>query len=176
MNNSSATLMVAAFDHAVCIKISGRANFTSSLDLKKLVNELGERGYTRFVFDLSECMTMDSTFLGVLSGIGLKFFDAKTNATTHPLDLLNPNPRIAETLENLGVLHLFNICTEPEPLARNFQPLAHDDSASRADVTRTCLEAHQTLMGINPDNVRKFKDVAQFLAEDLKRLEMAEKK
>jgi len=37
-------------------------------------------------------------------------------------------------------------------------------------ITRTSLEAHQTLMTVNPDNVARFKDVTQFLAEDLKTL------
>jgi hypothetical protein len=31
-------------------------------------------------------------------------------------------------------------------------------------------------MALKPENVQKFKDVAQFLAEDLKRLESAENK
>jgi hypothetical protein len=35
------------------------------------------------------------------------------------------------------------------------------------------LEAHKTLMGIKPENEQKFKDVAQFLADDLKRLELS---
>jgi anti-anti-sigma regulatory factor len=167
--------MVAVFDHTVCIKVSGRANFTSSLDLKKLIQELCDRGFTRFIFDLSDCLMMDSTFLGLLSGIGLKFSDSEEAIPTHSLELLNPNPRITETLENLGVSHLFQICQGTEPAANNFAPLAHDE-ASRTEITRTCLEAHQTLMGINPENVRKFKDVAQFLADDLKKLELAEKK
>lgn len=38
-------------------------------------------------------------------------------------------------------------------------------------MARTSLEAHQTLMKINPANIPKFKDVAEFLAEDLKKLE-----
>ena len=38
-------------------------------------------------------------------------------------------------------------------------------------ITRTSLEAHQTLMAVNPDNVERFKDVTRFLAEDLKTLE-----
>ena len=36
-------------------------------------------------------------------------------------------------------------------------------------MTRTCIEAHQTLMDISPANVAKFKDVTQFLAEGLKK-------
>jgi hypothetical protein len=42
---------------------------------------------------------------------------------------------------------------------------------SPTDLSRNCLEAHQTLMNINPANVPKFKDVAQFLEEDLKKKE-----
>jgi hypothetical protein len=38
-------------------------------------------------------------------------------------------------------------------------------------ITRTSLEAHKTLMEITPENVARFKDVTQFLAEDLQNLE-----
>ena len=38
-----------------------------------------------------------------------------------------------------------------------------------------CLKAHQTLIALNPVNAQEFKDVAQFLAEDLQRLELGQK-
>src|SRR5271170_3615328 len=162
MNQPSAKLMVAVFDQTVCIKISGRADFTSSLDLKKLIGELWQRGYNHFVFDLRDCLTMDSTFLGVLSGVGLKFSNGKNVQVGAPLELLNPNPRIAETLENLGVADLFAIRTCPEPLAERFEPLAQAANKTPVELTRNCLEAHRTLMSIQPENIQKFKDVAQF--------------
>ncbi len=168
--------MVAVFDQTVCVKIIDRADFTSSLDLKKLINELWQRGYNHFVFELCDCLTMDSTFLGVLSGIGLKFSEGKSVQCGAPLELLNPNPRIAETLENLGVADLFAIRTGAEPLTDKFEPLAQAPNNTPAELTRTCLEAHKTLMSIKPENVQKFKDVAQFLADDLKRLEAAGRK
>jgi anti-sigma B factor antagonist len=176
MNKPSANLMVAVFDKTVCIKIGGRADFTSSLDLKKLIGELWQRGYNHFIFELSDCLTMDSTFLGVLSGIGLKFSNGKSVQVGEPLELLNPNPRIAETLENLGVLDLFAIKNCPEIPAGSFEPLAQTADKSQLELTRNCLEAHKTLMSLQPENVQKFKDVAQFLADDLKRLESAGKK
>jgi anti-anti-sigma regulatory factor len=175
MNQSSANLMVAVFDQVVCVKINGRADFTSSLDLKKLIQELWQRGYSRFVFELCDCVMMDSSFLGMLANIGLRFLDGKL-ADTSPLELFNPNPRIAEVLDNLGVAHLFKITACAQPLTDHFEPLSKAPGTTRADVTRACLEAHQTLMGIKEDNVHKFKDVAQFLADDLKRLENGEKK
>ncbi len=172
MNNPPSILKVALVNHDVCIKVCERANFTCSLDLKKLVQELSQRGYNRFILDLSGCINMDSTFLGVLAGIGLKFEHCTTDSVCRRVELLNPNARIADLLENLGVAHLFEIINQAvAPVApENFQALAPDEN-SRVEVARTCLEAHQTLMDLNPENVAKFKDCAQFMAEDLKRLE-----
>ena len=166
--------MVAICEQAVWIKISGRANFTSSLDLKKLVTELWNRGYRRFILELCECIIMDSTFLGVLAGIGLKFAEANQKGDTCSVELANPNARISDILENLGVAHLFKVIKIANPDAEKFDPVSRNgEKADRTEVTRTCLEAHRTLMNINPANVLKFKDVTQFLAEDLKKLEQA---
>jgi hypothetical protein len=78
-------------------------------------------------------------------------------------------------LENLGVIHLFQICNQAAASEGSFQCLEHGD-ASKVDVTRTCLEAHNTLIAINPENAAKFKDVTQFLAENLRKLESGEEK
>jgi anti-sigma B factor antagonist len=171
MNTPSAKMLVLAGQKFACIKISGRANFTSSIDFKTLLNELRQKDYSYFVLDLSECVLMDSTFLGVLAGLGLKM--SAPEEQDRAIELLNPNPRITELLENLGVLHLFKLTQGPLVLPGNTEPHtspACNPNPSREEVTRACLEAHQTLMSINPDNALKFKEVTQFLAEDLKKL------
>ena len=167
-------LTVATFDNSVWIRISGRATFTSSLDLKNLVAELWQRGYRRFVLDICECIIMDSTFLGVLAGIGLQFAESNQRGVACSVEIANPNARITDILENLGVAHLFSVIHASHPDGEKFEPLARNgEAASRVEVTRNCLEAHKILMKLNPANVGKFKDVAQFLAEDLKRREQA---
>ncbi|HEV2319558.1 MAG TPA: STAS domain-containing protein, partial [Verrucomicrobiae bacterium] len=103
----SAKLSVLVGKDFACVKIAGRANFTFSPDFKTLLAELIQKGYTHFVIDLSECVLMDSTFLGVLAGFGIKLNKADTSA--NGLELSNPNPRVTELLENLGVLQLFKI-------------------------------------------------------------------
>ena len=174
VNKNAGTLMVAIFEDVVWIKISGRANFTASLDMKKVVTELWQRGYRRFVFEISECVIMDSTFLGVMAGIGLKFAEANQRGETCSVEIANPNTRIATLLEDLGVAHLFKIVNVKRQEDGKFEPLSRNgENAPRVEVTRTCLEAHRILMGLNPENVGKFKDVTQFLAEDLKKLEQA---
>src|SRR4051812_42254884 len=173
MSTPSAKLLVFVSGHLACVKIVGRANFTSSIDFKTLLNELLQKDYTCLLIDLSECVLMDSTFLGVLSGFGLKMFparDGEQNGTG--IELLNPNPRISELLENLGVLHLFKVVNGPLALPDEVQAHARETSPSaptREEVTRNCLEAHRTLMDISPANIPKFKEVTQFLAEDLKK-------
>lgn len=171
MSEASAKMLVLAGEQFACVKVIGRANFSSSIDFKTLVDGLREKGYTCFVLDLSECVLMDSTFLGVLAGLGLKMNGGNKEGNGAGIELLNPNVRITELLENLGVLPLFKLrqgsVTTPEGIeAREHAALPAD----REDVKRTCLEAHQTLMEIHPENVAKFKDLAQFLAEDLKKL------
>lgn len=169
---SSANLSVLVAKNCVCVKITGRANFTFSPDFKALLTGLNLKGYSHFVVDLSECVLMDSTFLGTLAGFGLLTNPA---AAQHcDIELLNPSPRVAELLENLGVLQLFKVITGPLQLEGDVKeakpaPTTH----SREEVTRTCLEAHRALMSVNPDNVSRFKDVTQFLAEDLKNLQKA---
>src|SRR4029079_13027515 len=70
MKNAPSTLLVSVTDSTVFVKISGRAVFTSSVQLKNLVHELTSRGYKHFVMDLTDCVVMDSTFLGVLARSG----------------------------------------------------------------------------------------------------------
>jgi anti-sigma B factor antagonist len=173
MSAPSAKLLVLVGEKFACVKIAGRANFNSSIDFKTLINELRLKGYGYFVLDLSECLLMDSTFLGVLAGFGLKM-NHSASGPTNGIELLNPNPRVAELLENLGVLHLFKVTQGSIEMPECCEAPAPSSVAStKEDVTRACLEAHRTLMDLNPENVARFKDVTQFLAEDLKRLKGA---
>jgi len=164
-------MLVSIGEKSAMVQIAGRANFTSSVDFKSLLDQLLLRGYTCFILDLTECVLMDSTFLGVLAGFGLKLNSPQTDKIDRTIQLFNPNGRISELLENLGVLHLFKV-TEGNVKAPDGATTkdVQTTNATREEVTRTCLEAHKTLMDINPDNVGRFKDVTAFLADDLKKM------
>ena len=170
MSAPAVNVSVWVRDNLVCVKIAGRANFTCSLDFKTFMHSLWERGQRHFVLDLTDCLLMDSTFLGVLAGFALKAH-ASSNGKPGEIELVNANSRIADLLENLGIAHLFRlesgdgVSTDRMHTVR--QPASTPD---RKDVSRVCLEAHATLMAINPANVSKFKDVAKYLAEDLQRM------
>lgn len=167
----SAKILVLADGNCACVKILGRADFTQGPDLKALLAGLSEKGYDRFIIDLSECVLMDSTLFGILTGFGLKM-NQGASPNQGSVELLNPSARIVESLENLGALQLFKVTSSASAIPEDVQPQAPASvNPTRAEITRTCLEAHQSLMSMNPGNVARFKDVTRFLAEDLKNIE-----
>src|ERR1035437_15493 len=97
---SSANLSVLVGKKFVCVKIAGRANFASSPDFKTLLDELAQKGFERFTLDLTECVLMDSTFLGVLAGFGLKR-NPNGSSDGCGIELLNCSPRVPEILQHL---------------------------------------------------------------------------
>jgi anti-anti-sigma regulatory factor len=164
-------MTVSVAGESACVRIAGRANFSSSIDFKTLVNGLYDRGCKAFIIDLTECTLMDSTFLGVLAGLGLKVDCARAEGTGRFIELFNPNSRIAELLENLGVLHLFEVAHGQRSAPDGANSCEHIPAEhSREALTLNALEAHRLLMDLHPDNVARFKDVAAFLADDLKKL------
>src|SRR5687767_5198003 len=169
MKPIAANLSVWVSEKDAWIRIGGRASFNNSVDFKTLITSLAQNGCSHFILDLSECLLMDSTFLGVLAGLGIKY---PHNGNNNPaFELLNPNQRIADLLENLGVVHLFQIVHGRSCPQTMKDVESTPEQSNGADVTRTCLEAHETLMKVNPGNVPRFKDVAEYLAEDLRRKE-----
>ncbi len=169
MNTPPAKLMVLIGEQFACLKVAGRANFATSVDFKIVLAGLELKGYPYIIIELSDCSLMDSTFLGVLAAFGVRLNPAGANCVNQVIELRNANERLLELLESLGVLHLFKTCQGELPECEEIT--SAPCNPSREALTRASLEAHQTLMEINPANVSRFKDVTKFLAEDLERIQ-----
>src|SRR5258708_28189320 len=87
------------------IKVVGRGSFQNSSCLKAFYQQLLKERVHRFVVDLEACTYLDSTFLGILLGLGLKLREGGNGL----LHILNANPRNLELLRNLGLDRLINI-------------------------------------------------------------------
>jgi len=73
MSTVTAKLLVLVGKYFACVKNIGPRQFLVQIpDFKVLLAGLAQKGYGHFIIDLSECVLMDSTFLGVLAGFGLK--------------------------------------------------------------------------------------------------------
>jgi anti-sigma B factor antagonist len=162
------------------VKVVGRGSFQNSGCLKAFYQQLLKEGVSRFVVDLDACTYLDSTFLGILLGLGLKLKEAGNGL----LHILNANPRNLELLRNLGLDRLIIIDggggSSGSGAGGNGSGSGRLDGLkeerleempcsvpTRAEAGPTILEAHENLMQFDPRNVPKFKDVVEFLREDL---------
>ena len=79
-------------------------------------------------------------------------------------------PRIAEVVANLGLGSLLTLLSGDAVDAGTEKLLAEGATscAAAAPATnRTILQAHETLMAADPDNVPRFKQVVDFMRADL---------
>lgn len=177
-------ILVARGTNLGFIKVVGRGSFQNSGCLKAFYQQLLKEGVGRFVVDLDACTYLDSTFLGILLGLGLKLKDGGNGR----LHILNASARNLELLKNLGLDRLIYIegtdsgtaaraggngsgpDTTPIPLNGLRADTLEEVPCpvpTRAEAAPTILEAHENLMEFDPRNVPKFKDVVEFLREDL---------
>lgn len=159
-------ILVARSANLGFIKVVGRGSFQNSGCLKAFYLQLLKEGITRFVVDLNACTYLDSTFLGILLGLGLKLKEAGNGL----LHILNASPRNLELLKNLGLDRLIQIDgkhTDLNGVAEKQLEEMPCPVPTRAEAAPTILEAHEALMDFDPRNVPKFKDVVEFLREDL---------
>lgn len=147
------------------VKVVGRGSFQNSGCLKTFYLQLLKDHVDKFVIDLDACTYLDSTFLGILLGLGLKL-KAAGNGLLH---ILNASPRNVELLKNLGLDRLISIDAKKVELngVQDKLEALECRTATKAEAGPTILEAHENLMNFDPRNVAKFKDVVEFLREDL---------
>jgi len=137
--------------------------------MKEFAKEMIDRGMREFVIDLKNCPVMDSTFMGTMAGIALRMRELGEGH----LHVVNLNERNKDLLSNLGLDQLFEmeLCPVAASAAPTQKPLAPQTPETQNDPTeqaKTMLEAHEALVEAAPENLSKFKDVLEFLKQDLK--------
>jgi anti-sigma B factor antagonist len=124
-----------------------------------------ERGHRVFTFDLGECTVMDSTFMGTLAGMALRLRESGGT-----LLVRNVNERNFELLRNLGLNNLFEIVPSAELAATGTAEgaLETENDLSRSEHAACMIEAHEALVDAAPENLARFKDVLEYLKQDLR--------
>jgi anti-sigma B factor antagonist len=155
-------ILVSYADRIVWVRVEGKGSSTNSTALRKFAKEMIQRGAREFIVDLGNCQGMDSTFMGTLAGISFWLSELAEGS----LSVVNVNERNAESLSNLGLDHLFNV--RVSGLGKDGQILPIPPDETRTTRAQTILEAHEALVRSAPENFSKFKDVIQFLEEELR--------
>ena len=148
-------------DRTVWVRVEGKGTFLNSTGLKQFGKEMTNRGYRQFVIDLKECPVMDSTFMGTLTSISMRLRELGSGQ----LCVVNLNERNRDLLSSLGLDRFFSMDEVPSaPPLHAPIPVADDDKRTRAE---TMIEAHEAVVAANPANRAKFKDVIEYLKQDL---------
>ena len=153
---------------AVWVRVEGKGNFLNSGSLKEFAQEMVNRGYREFVIDLEHCAMMDSTFMGTMAAVALRL---KELGQGH-LHVVHCGERSRELLSGLGLDQIFDIRANAAvaPECEQMEEDASDGAvAAKRERTETMLEAHEALCEAAPENVSRFKDVLDYLKQDLDR-------
>ena len=158
--NTPSNILVGCSDRVVWVRVDGKGSWVNSAGLKEFARAMIARGYREFVFDLRRCPVMDSTFMGTLAGIALQLRELGEGV----LKTAHLNARCRELLRNLGLDRLFVIDDNAAPSPNGEALESHPD---RTEQAQTMLEAHESLVEAAPENLTKFKDVLEYLKQDL---------
>jgi anti-sigma B factor antagonist len=159
--NPGQEILVSCADRIVWVRVEGNGSSTNSTALRDFAKEMIRRGAREFIVDLGNCPVMDSTFMGTLAGISLRLHELGEGY----LSVVNPNKRNAESLHSLGLDQLFNV--RVSTIKQCGQALTIPQKEDRTARAQTMLEAHEALIKTAPENLPKFKDVIQYLEEEL---------
>ena len=160
------SILVGVNGPAVWVRVEGKGNFLNSGSLKEFAREMVNRGYREFVIDLENCAMMDSTFMGTMAGVALRL---KELGQGH-LHIVHCGNRSRELLNGLGLDQIFSIhsngatAPECEQVQKNAGVPANN---KKRETTETMLEAHEALCQVAPENFSRFKDVLDYLKQDL---------
>ena len=150
---------------AVWVKVEGKGNFLNSGNLKEFAREMVQRGYREFVVDLENCAMMDSTFMGTMAGVALRL---KELGHGH-LHVVHCGQRSRELLTGLGLDQIFSIHANGAnaPQCEVLSAGAPSPSVQKQQQAQQMLDAHEALCEAAPENFSRFKDVLEYLKQDL---------
>jgi anti-sigma B factor antagonist len=161
------SIQVGVNGDAVWVKVEGKGSFLNSGNLKEFTREMVNRGYREFVVDLENCAMMDSTFMGTMAGVALRL---KELGHGH-LHVVHCGERSRSLLTGLGLDQIFDIHSNgsaaPECELLKADKTDGASSEEKKQVSADMLDAHQALCDAVPQNFSRFKDVLDYLKQDL---------
>lgn len=163
MPNPKAAFLVNADTDPVQLVVNGRASFHNASPIKDFFDSMIRQGRLHFIVDLDACVGMDSTFLGILAGVGIQLSGFKVKGE---LILIHLDAKNLDSVQSLGLDQLVRVDVDDET---EMVPCTYEtlDSVPKAEAlqAKMALEAHKNLIKANKENGEKFQDVIQFLEE-----------
>jgi anti-sigma B factor antagonist len=167
MSEESSGILVGEEGTTVFVRVEGRGTHLNSHLLKEYMLGCIDQTNRNFQIDLATCVYMDSTFLGMLAGLGIKVQERSKK----PIRIVNVNERVLGMLQGLGIDHLFAM--SPSATTKLDLTKLSGQEISKDAKSREMLEAHERLVKVAPTNNAKFRDVIALLKEKVRRTDPA---
>jgi anti-sigma B factor antagonist len=176
MNQGESGIFVLPAAPWVYVRVIGRGSFRNSRSLRAFAADMIQRGSRQFVLDLEQCGGMDSTFLGVLTGIGLSLRQENPPVTVH---VIHAAPHSRDLLKSLWLDRLFSVKAGGAelpgfvpPAGADLRKLPDSDATGgiqplpREETREVMLTAHDDLVRADSRNAPKFAEVLKLLREE----------
>ena len=162
----SDTLLVAIAGPKAFVRVVGRGSFKVGPALKKFGTAAVDKGCREFVIDMGPCLAMDSTFMGVLAGLGMRL-KREFNGRVTLCRLSAKNQALLRTLGLDRIVAMSTAAEESAAAAPDKMARLDTPDVGRKATAETIIEAHENLIDLSPENLPKFRDVLAYLKEDL---------
>jgi len=167
-----APILVGRIGSLFWMRVEGKGSFQNSVQVKRCFQSMIEKGERHFVVDLERCPIMDSTFLGTLTGAALNLRESGTGEVS----VLNANSRNQQLLTSLGLDQILDVdsdgtkfCDERKQVCSELSACAEEAAPGlKEEQAAQVLAAHRALTKANVENEARFRDVIEFLEQELR--------
>ena len=156
----STSNMMYWFDNHLCLfKLTGVVRLATSYSFNMVIKQLfAEQEIQHVLIDLRDVTFIDSTNLGLL---GIIARNLQMSSQQKPI-IVCPDNDVYLVLQNMGFCSHFNIVHQMDMPEKTLRMIPELDGVDR----QTVREAHEALMNMNDENVKKFRDVVQLLKRE----------
>jgi anti-anti-sigma regulatory factor len=156
------------------LRVVGRGTFQNSVALGQFSEAVYKQNPScRYIADLAECSTMDSTFMGTRARIAIR----QAESGGGKLVVCNCNENNKRLLKTLGLHHLVDMRQKAPEEAGKAAPLlqpAATGGVGRLDHILHMIEAHEQLVDLDTQNEVRFSNVLKYLRQSLEEESRAE--
>lgn len=111
--------------------------------------------------DLSACVYMDSTFMGLLIGFNKKF----NHLDNKKLCIIHPSTESLSHLSDLGLDDILSYSDTDIPFPEDMEMISQKEKVSAEFI----LKAHENLIEISDDNRKRFRIIKELLTKQIKK-------
>ena len=108
--DSEPTFLVDVTSKPIFVLIKGHANFHNCSPLKTFFRIMLENRIVEFRLDFTDCLGMDSTFLGILAGAAI---DTRQLSPPGEIQLIGLTDRNLDLIKNLGLPRIVTLIETP---------------------------------------------------------------